>query len=307
MSLGNNIKRETSPAGRLYNTMSVNSPLTAKSTRRAKVPKSRDGSPIVKSHTTEYVERRIMNRSVELKSIIYQENKEHLTKGKTAGKVVLGETNQRKEIERQLTSLENRLNRLKVEEENALKKVDNTNKEAEQALANKLRHKEDLVAKEIKNRKREESMQKRKNEINQEREETKMKASTAVLELLKSRYNQAQKMKKIAEEGKAREEERRRREEEKKKAVKEGIKTWIKSTKTIKVHNENLTRKNSGVNYSEKARMEKERAQDLLSKCKQLEEMEQEMLNRLGQTRALHVAKLNDLRNIQSVNVSYDN
>jgi len=251
-----------------------------------------------------YVHRRALNKSVEIKSKITQENMKQHGKSKTAGKVVHENTNQRKEIEKQLLSLENRLNRLKCEESVTLKKVDETAQQAEKALASKMRHKEDLAIKELRNKKREESLQRRKAEINHEREETKMRASTAVLEMLKNRYNQAHTMKKMAEQCKSRERERRRLEDEKKKAVKDSIKTWIKTSKMTRSQNENLSQQAINNNYLERARMEKERAKELMARCKQMEEEEQELVRKVGQSRGLHMSKINELQNIKAINVN---
>ena len=260
------------------------------------VMRSRDGSP---SELSLYMERKHLNRSLELKTAIREANSKAHSKSRASGKIILETKNQRKEIATQVSSLENRIKKLRQEENQTMKRMEQASREIEKTLAVKNRKQGESVEKEQRSKAREESTQKRRAEINTGRDKAKMNASNAVMEMLKGRYVNAQTMKKEADEKKRVELERRKQEEERKRAVKEGIKSWIQSSKTVRSSQEGFMQKRNSVNYVERAKMEREKAQELIARSKELEDYERELIGQLTKAHEEYKARIGELQKIK--------
>jgi len=250
-----------------------------------------------------YVEKKARERSSELRVQIKQENKKVQQQGKVAGGDVLNTTNQRREVERQVQCMENRIKRLQFEEMQTQKKINQVMEKTQKVLANKARHEEDLANKQMRIQKKELYEQQRREEIQNQKEEAKLNNKKQKLNRWKNRFEDAYALKKTNDDYAKQAQTKKKEEEEKKKEAARRVREWERMSQKMRNMKKECDAKTNAEKYDVKAQLEKQKAQELEEKIKRLEEIEKELVARAGVTRSLHNAKLAELENSRIMNI----
>lgn len=122
---------------------------------------------------------------------------------KQMGTEVFETLNQRKVIENQVKTLETRVKRLQQEEQEMTRKINDTTEKTEKILEMKKKHQEHLAEKAARSQNKEDTTSKRRQEINQEREDTKSHLRQAKMSTFKNKHDTAYSVKQENETQKA--------------------------------------------------------------------------------------------------------
>jgi len=294
---GSRSKRDASPnCHHNGNSVVLSRLYTVKSTRAFTPEKStsRSVSPL-----SSYINKRVQDRSFELRLSTLEENKKAQLQSQAKGKMILNSITQRREIEKQVDALENRIKRLRTEELLAQKKVEQANEKARKFLATKMRYQEELEAKNLLNKQKEEMIKKRRQELAKEREEAKEKAKKAIIERWRAKFENAYAAKKVSEDNEALAKAKKLAEDEKKKSSAKKVNGWEKLSKNFKDKKHENSIKKINDKYIDKAKEEKEKAQELAQKYKNLEELEKELIAKISVTKRLYMDKVVELGNLR--------
>ena len=209
----------------------------------------------------------------------------------------------RKSLENQVKILENRLNKLKLEEVSMAKKIKETSDKTDKILWSKRRRQEDLQKKEMKNRKREEDLQRKRLEVMKDKQELKEGLRRSSMGNLKHKHETACSTKVANDQEKARKEEIQRKRDERNKEVIAKVNGGINSSMMMK-NNKDMDKVNdANYKYKERIMKDKEAADHLAQKCKELENIEHQMLEKLSQTYNMHKAKIVELEKAFTIKV----
>jgi len=230
----------------------------------------------------------------------YEESKRMRDAKKRMGGEIFETVNQRKEIEHQVTALETRIKRLQMEERQMIKKINETASKTEKILEAKKRHQEELHNKYLQNKAREEYLEKRRQEINQQRNEVKSHLRDAIIGTYKTKHDIAYTVKQENNYIKMLKEQK---EQETLEKNKERIKQLNAQHQDFLVkHNRKIS--GNDAKYYERLEEEKRKIYDLNDKYQELEKQEQALLQKLSATYNLHKAKIDQLEKVFSLKVS---
>jgi len=211
---------------------------------------------------------------------------------------VFDSMNQRKEMERQVNLLESRIRRLQIEENDMVKKINDTSDKTEKILDVKKRHQEHLFNKFMSTKNHDDGLVKKRQEINKEREDHKSNLREAMLGNYKNKHDIAYTVKAENNYGKVQKEEKHKETMEKNKTtIKKIVETHTEFLNT-KLTKESENRENNNSQYMSRLENEKQKTNDLGDKYKELERLEQQLLEKLSNTYSVHQAKIQKLEKV---------
>ena len=212
----------------------------------------------------------------------------------------------KKNMEKQVGTLENRLNKLKFEEELMEKKIKETEKKTQKVLACKQRHQEDLQMKEWRAKKKEQDIERRRSSARKDREESREGLRKASLDTFKNKYEIAYGVKVDNQRNKALKEHINKQIEERNKELISMVQKGSNTSMSMRIDKENTKLETANKKYQKVVAHERERAEELNEKCKELELLENQMLERLSQSYSIHKAKVIELEKAFTMKVKID-
>jgi len=201
----------------------------------------------------------------------------------------------RKTLENQVAILENRLNKLKAEENIMSKKIKETTQKTDKILVSKRRRQDEIDMKEARTKKREEDLERRRLDLLKEREENRNSLKKSKLYNFKNKHDVAYSMKADNAYHKALKDEFKRRRDERNKEMISKVQNGLNISSTMRQSKDFIKREDVGHKYVERIEKDKEQADLLAAKCKELERQEHQMLEKLSQTYNLHKEKIVEL------------
>jgi len=201
----------------------------------------------------------------------------------------------RKTLEKQVGTLENRLNKLKFEEELMAKKIKETETKTEKILSSKKRHQEDLQMKEWRAKKKEADIERRRMSARRDREESRDGLRKASLDTFKNKYERAYGVKVDNQRNKALKEHINKQIEERNRELISMVQKGSNTSMSIRIDKENKKVEMANKKYETMITNEKGKVDELNEKCKELELLENQMLERLSQSYSIHKAKVMEL------------
>ena len=201
----------------------------------------------------------------------------------------------RKTLEKQVEILENRLNKLKAEENVMSKKIKDTTSKTENILTSKRRRQDELVMRDLRNKKREEDLNRKKMELLREREENRNNLKKSKLYNFKNKHDVAYTMKVDNAYHKALKDDFKRRREERNKELISKVQGVSNLSMSIRQCKDLSKKDDVNHKYADRVEKDKEKADLLAAKCKELERQEHQMLEKLSQTYNLHKEKIVEL------------
>lgn len=219
-----------------------------------------------------------------------------------AGKEALVSTQKCKELENQVQILQNRIKKLKEEEEFVSHKIKETTVKTQKVLETKKRHKEDLMNKITRELKNSLELTRLKKEILKERENQKLAICQTFEENLRAKQENANSIKLDNKLLKMIKEENNRAQMEKNKQ----LINKVKASENIFMRTQLVKQAKPSVNNSlaEKIQSKKQAAEALEKRLKELSQVEEQLVSRLNNTYSLHRAKFEELEKAYSINVT---
>jgi len=212
----------------------------------------------------------------------------------------------KKNLEYQVKILENRLSKLKLEEVAMAKKIKETSDKTDKILCSKRRRQEELQKKEMMNKKKEEDLQRKRAELNKDRQELRDGMRRSSLGHLKQKHETACMTKMANEQEKMRKEEIKRKRDEKNREIISKVNGGINTSMTMRQNKDTDKAYEASQAYKEKITKDREMAEHLAQKCMELENIEHQMLEKLSQTYNLHKTKIYELEKAFSIKVKAD-
>jgi len=217
---------------------------------------------------------------------------------------VFDSLNQRKEIERQVDILESRIRRLQIEENEMVKKINDTTDKTEKILDVKRRHQEDLFNRFMSTKNHNNGLDKKRQEINKEREDHKTNLREAMLGNYKNKHDVAYSIKMENNYGKVQKEEKHKETMEKNKTTIKKINETHNDFINTKLTKETEMKETNNSKYVTRLENEKNKTEELNTKYKELERLEQQLLEKLSSTYSVHQAKIQKLEKVFNYKVT---
>lgn len=259
------------------------------SPNRQRSPPPRSSSPVPMSQT-------VKERFFEI-----EKNKQQ---ARETGKEAHVKSVRRKEMLDQVKILENRIKKLQQEEEVMMRKIQDTTQKTEKFTDVKKRRTDDLVTKAKRNQKQNEELNRKRQELQQERENQRRMLRQSVEESLRAKLEIANNVKMENKLNKMIKEEKFRVQKEKNQELINKIRSFEKSVIHSKVAREHDTKADLSQYYTEKINNDKEEAEMLEKKLRELAKLEEGMISRLNQTYSLHKSKFEELENVFNMRVT---
>lgn len=226
---------------------------------------------------------------------------------KEIGREALVNAAHKKELALQVQALENRIRKLKQEEEQMIKKIQETTRKTEKVANIKKRRMEDLFDKARKKEKETYELIRRKRELAKERENQKYGLKKSVEGSFREKKEIASNVKQDNAYLKKEKERKLREQNERNKELINCVKSLEKSVVESKAEHERLLRSDSSKSFFDKIRNDKEEQEALGKKLKDLSAVEEQLVNRLNQTYSIHKMKFEELEKMFNLRVSAPN
>jgi len=210
----------------------------------------------------------------------------------------------RKTLEKQVDMLEVRLNKLRFEEENMAKKIRETTEKTEKIMEAKKRHQDDLILKEWRARRKEQEMERLRSDVRKDRAESQNGLKNSMMENFKNKHMIAYNVKMVNDHQKRLKDKIKGKKDQRNEEIHQDIYDGGNMLMANRQNKENERQKNVTLKYEERINLDKQKAEELTNKCKELELMEHEMLQRLNQTYSVHQSKILELEKAFTLNVN---
>ena len=210
----------------------------------------------------------------------------------------------KKDLEQKVSTLENRIKRLKFEDDVMLKKINATSEKTNKIMSYKKRRQVHLLEKELRANNKNKFVEKQREEFNQERSSRQESIRGSQDEMLRFKYDVGQYMRHQNEEGSTRKRQNEIARNEKNLLTIARVRSAERELQDVRQEKEDANRNELIRNYVEKMKVEKNRTGGLGSRLENLARLEDELFSKLSQTQALHKAKYNELEKTFNLKVT---
>ena len=247
-----------------------------------------------------------VSQTARLSDVVNQKTEERLQVGALSSKMneaAMSSRAKRKEIEDQVALLENRINRLKKEEDEMMRKIAKTNEKTQITLMNKKRKQEDLNAKLLYKEQKEEEMRKLREKIANERKSVRSGVRQAQLNTYRSKHNAVLDAKLENYNQKLIKEEIKKRVDDRNQTIIKTVNDMRDQIKSKKLGKETTQLSKVITKCAKQMDCDSQMLENLNKKYQHLAELEQVMLDNLGKTYDMHKSKIMELEEVFTMKV----
>jgi len=247
-----------------------------------------------------------VSQTARLSDVVNQKTEERLQVGALSSKMneaAMSSRAKRKEIEDQVALLENRINRLKKEEDEMMRKIAKTNEKTQITLMNKKRKQEDLNAKLLYKEQKEEEMRKLREKIAKERKNVRSGVRQAQLNTYRSKHNAVLDAKLENYNQKLIKEEIKKRVDDRNQTIIKTVNDMRDQIKSKKLGKETTQLSKVITKCAKQMDCDSQMLENLNKKYQHLAELEQVMLDNLGKTYDMHKSKIMELEEVFTMKV----